>query len=358
MNGVVCMLKFLNRKTRVSFWGRASGIERRKASLFESLRRVCHPLWQSGPILTAKGSNQALGETCMCQSWSEKEEQERWGLWRQGGAREGGWVVGQAGGGADVSRAEDELHAKTQSHRCLRYSLEQEGGGKENRNNITHSPAGHHTVHRLCSDKQPTMQSTWNHILNTFGNCISGVLVIFLITRMMGTAVKRKASLEMNALSALWVDNVAGNVRMNSVKHISIVFLTCCSVSLLQKMILPSKYMNAFKGPENNTFSISFFLNAMESYKEHNILWLVTVLVTSHERLQYFLFLPLLTGLEGGAQSQKRHVTVYQSEINNIWIKFGWQLGWAVCLYFQHCQFSLHWLPGNFIVIKRLQEVT
>lgn len=47
-----------------------------------------------------------------------------------------GWVVGQAGGGADVSRAEDELHAKTQSHRCLRYSLEQEGGGKENRNNI------------------------------------------------------------------------------------------------------------------------------------------------------------------------------------------------------------------------------
>lgn len=77
-----------------------------------------------------------------------------------------GWVGGQAGGGADVSRAEDELHAKTQSHRCLRYSLEQEGGGKENRNNIkleavlTHSPAGHHTVNRLCSDRQPTMQST------------------------------------------------------------------------------------------------------------------------------------------------------------------------------------------------------
>lgn len=40
------------------------------------------------------------------------------------------------GSGADVSRAEDELHAKTQSHRCLGYSLEQEGGGKENRNNI------------------------------------------------------------------------------------------------------------------------------------------------------------------------------------------------------------------------------
>lgn len=92
------------------------------------------------------------------------------GLWKQGGVKKGGvgWVVGQAGrqagrwagGGADVSRAEDELHAKTQSHRCLRYSLEQEGGGKENRNIIkfeeilTHSPAGHHTVTRLCSDSQ------------------------------------------------------------------------------------------------------------------------------------------------------------------------------------------------------------
>lgn len=73
-----------------------------------------------------------------------------------------GWVRGQAGSGADVSRAEDELHAKTLSHRCLRYSLEQEGGGRENRNNIksqailTHSPAGHHTFNRVCSDRQPT----------------------------------------------------------------------------------------------------------------------------------------------------------------------------------------------------------
>ncbi|KAM7415725.1 hypothetical protein PAMA_017995 [Pampus argenteus] len=62
-------------------------------------------------------------------------------------------------GGADVSGAEDELHAKTQSHRCIRYSLEQEGGGKENRKNIkfeavlTHSPAGHHHLNRLCLDR-------------------------------------------------------------------------------------------------------------------------------------------------------------------------------------------------------------
>lgn len=42
-----------------------------------------------------------------------------------------GWVGGQAGSGADVSRAEDELHAKTQSHRCLGYSLEQGGGGRQ-----------------------------------------------------------------------------------------------------------------------------------------------------------------------------------------------------------------------------------
>lgn len=100
----------------------------------------------------------------MCQSWSKEEEQERfgwgWGLQKEGcesrvaqERRQGGWVGRQAGGsGADVSRAEDELHAKTQSHRCLGYSLEQEGGGKENRNIIkleavlTHSPAGHHTV--------------------------------------------------------------------------------------------------------------------------------------------------------------------------------------------------------------------
>lgn len=85
------------------------------------------------------------------------KKQERWG-------KRGGWV----GGGADVSRAEDELHAKTQSHRCLRYSLERGGGRKENRNNIkseavlTHSPAGHHIVNR--PDRQTAMQSTWNQI--------------------------------------------------------------------------------------------------------------------------------------------------------------------------------------------------
>lgn len=141
MNGVVCMLIFLKRKERVSFWGRASGIERRKASLYESLRRVCHQLRQSGTMLTAKGSNQVLGETCMSQSLSKKEEQERWGLWKQGGAREGGWVVGQAGGGADVSRAEDELHAKTQSHRCLRYSLEQEGEGRKTETTLNWKPS-------------------------------------------------------------------------------------------------------------------------------------------------------------------------------------------------------------------------
>lgn len=50
MNGGVRMLKLLNRKRRVSILGggvgmggRASGIERRKASLFESLRRVLSP---------------------------------------------------------------------------------------------------------------------------------------------------------------------------------------------------------------------------------------------------------------------------------------------------------------------------
>lgn len=34
-------------------------------------------------------------------------------MWKQDGAREGGWVVGQAGGEADVSGADDELHTKT-----------------------------------------------------------------------------------------------------------------------------------------------------------------------------------------------------------------------------------------------------
>lgn len=48
-----------------------------------------------------------------------------------GQERVGRWVAGQAGGGADVSRAEDELHTKTLSHRCLHYSLEQEGEGKQ-----------------------------------------------------------------------------------------------------------------------------------------------------------------------------------------------------------------------------------
>lgn len=159
----VCILKFLNRKTRVSFWERASGIERRKASLFESLRRVCHPLWQSGPILTAKGSNQALGKTCMCQSWSKKEQQERWGFWKQGGAREGRWVVGQAGG--RWSRCEQSWGWASRKDTVPSMTPLQPGaggGGKENRNNIkleadlTHSPAGNHTVNRLCSDGQPT----------------------------------------------------------------------------------------------------------------------------------------------------------------------------------------------------------
>lgn len=59
MNGVVCMSKFLNRK--VTFWGRASGIERRKASLFESLLCDLSPTLAKWAILTTKGSNQALG---------------------------------------------------------------------------------------------------------------------------------------------------------------------------------------------------------------------------------------------------------------------------------------------------------
>lgn len=80
MNDVVCMLKFLNRKTRVSFCGRASGIERRKASLYESLRRVCHPLWLSGPMLAAKGSDQMLGRNMYVSELEQKKkEQERWG---------------------------------------------------------------------------------------------------------------------------------------------------------------------------------------------------------------------------------------------------------------------------------------
>lgn len=67
---------------------RASGIERRKASLFESLRRVCHPLWQSEPILAAKGSNRAFGERCMCHSWRNRKSggcESRVGQERVGG---------------------------------------------------------------------------------------------------------------------------------------------------------------------------------------------------------------------------------------------------------------------------------
>ncbi len=79
MTDVVCMFKLLNRKTRVSFCGRASGIKRRKASLYESLRHVCHPLWISGQILAAKGSDQALGKTCMCRSWSRRRRSEKGG---------------------------------------------------------------------------------------------------------------------------------------------------------------------------------------------------------------------------------------------------------------------------------------
>lgn len=102
------------------------------------------------------------------------------GLRKQGGAGE----CGRAGG-ADVSRAEDELHAKTQSHRCLRYSLEQEGGGKENKNNIklqavlTHSPAGHHTVNRLRLDRQPKNVEHMNLVLNHIPKLyFRGVLLI------------------------------------------------------------------------------------------------------------------------------------------------------------------------------------
>ena len=95
----------------------------------------------------------------------------------EAGWSERGWAVGQAGGqaggGADVSRAGDELHAKTQSHRCLRYSLEQEGGGRENRNNIksqavlTHSPAGHHTVNRLYSTFRQTANNAEDRTSNS-----------------------------------------------------------------------------------------------------------------------------------------------------------------------------------------------
>lgn len=80
---------------------------------------------------------------------------------RAGQECKGGWVGGQVGNGADVSRAEDELHAKTESHRCLHYSLEQEGGGKENRDIVklqailTHSPAGPQTDRLLTHEIKP-----------------------------------------------------------------------------------------------------------------------------------------------------------------------------------------------------------
>lgn len=57
MNGVVCML-IPQQKTTDAVWRRTSGIERRKASLFKSLRHFSHPL---GPkwvkIVAAKGSD-------------------------------------------------------------------------------------------------------------------------------------------------------------------------------------------------------------------------------------------------------------------------------------------------------------
>lgn len=42
-----------------------------------------------------------------------KEQQEKWSLWKQGGARQSGWQSRQVGDEKDLSRAEDELHAKT-----------------------------------------------------------------------------------------------------------------------------------------------------------------------------------------------------------------------------------------------------
>lgn len=83
-------------------------------------------------------------------------------------------VGGQVGNGADVSRAEDELHAKTESHRCLHYSLEQEGGGKENRDIVklqailTHSPAGPQTDRLLTHEikPHPKKMSDFNEHIN------------------------------------------------------------------------------------------------------------------------------------------------------------------------------------------------
>lgn len=60
MNGVVCML-IHQQKTTGAVWRRTSGIERRKASLFKSLRRFSHPL---GPkwvkIVATKGSDKGI----------------------------------------------------------------------------------------------------------------------------------------------------------------------------------------------------------------------------------------------------------------------------------------------------------
>lgn len=91
----------------------------------------------------------------------------------------------QVGDETDLSRGEDELHAKTQSCRCLHYSLKQEEEGKENRNNIklevvlTHNPVGHHTVNRLSSDKQVLLNNTHIKNFNQTAGFIASVNVLF-----------------------------------------------------------------------------------------------------------------------------------------------------------------------------------
>lgn len=126
MNACHGMLKSLNIKTSGAMWRRASGIQWRKASLFESLRRACLPLCQSGLIHTAKGSNWAFRERWMCHIWRS----------RKSGGCENKVGQEQVGSEADVSWAEDELHVNTQSHRCLLTAWSRKGEREENRNNI------------------------------------------------------------------------------------------------------------------------------------------------------------------------------------------------------------------------------
>lgn len=81
--------------------------------------------------------------------------------------RERAGRAGQAGSGADVSSAADELHAQRHGPvDAFRYSLEQEGGGRDNRKrvkiarNLGTQPC--RTPHcRHDTSTLPTMQRKW-----------------------------------------------------------------------------------------------------------------------------------------------------------------------------------------------------